>query len=213
MSVVGETTVALTQLLDGLSEANGGGVTVSSNGETTWTADPATPPKSTFVTSEATVPGHDAPVVPVGHVPKSDPKTVTLAVTSCGPPKGLTPVTLGIATDALSSTNSKTDPAPAGLDCPVVEVTTTSAGPAPSWVGFGEFGGVVATAAGKVTVSVVPFSTWKLVALAEPTSTLATLGLPAVPKPEPETVTASPAVVGPDEGLSPVTTGGFSFPA
>jgi len=122
-------------------------------------------------------------------------------------------LTLGIfAGPAVMSTYWKTEAPPARLDWPVVEVTTISAGPAPSWVGFGDPGAVVRSASGKVTSRVVLFTTWKLDAAALPTWTLATRGVPAVPNPWPDTATTSPPATEPELGDRPVTAGGESWP-
>jgi hypothetical protein len=98
-------------------------------------------------------------------------------------------VTLGICDGVeFLSTYSNSDAALGTLDSPFFNVTTTVAGPAPSW-GRGEPGGVVMAAEGNLAVRAVLLVTLTSVAWAVPTWTLATFGLPAVPKPVPETVT------------------------
>ena len=64
------------------------------------------------------------------------------------------PVTLGIGeADLLTSTYSKVEVAFGKLDSPLLSVTVTGSGPAPS-SGLGELGGAVAAPGGKTAVSV-----------------------------------------------------------
>jgi len=105
------------------------------------------------------------------------------------PPLGPMSVTLGMAdAAALSSTYSNTEAAFTKLDSPLLSVTVTAAGPAPS-SGLGELGGAIAAAGGKTAVSVVLLTTANPLACALPTWTLETFGATDVPKPDPEIVT------------------------
>ena len=93
-----------------------------------------------------------------------------------------------LSTAGVSSTYSNTEAAFSWLETPLLSLTVTTAGPAPS-SGRGEPGGSVAAAGGNTTLSFEPLVTAKLLARVVPTCTLATRGSDAVPKPDPDTVT------------------------
>jgi hypothetical protein len=144
---------------------------------------------------------------------KPEPKMSTGSGDDSSPALGLTPVTLG--TDdgtALSSTYSKTAEALATLDSPLLSVTLTVAGAAPS-SGDGELFVKVVAAGGNTAASLVLLFTTKLCAFVVPTWTLFTFGLAELPNPDPWTVTEYPPAVEPEVGLSRLTDGGASCPA